>query len=399
MSLARNILSERVEHHVDPGDVVQTPVDLVMVHDYFVEPCIEAFEQMGFDDVWDPSRVLFVGDHEIPSASMEESEALKTMTQFAEEQGIEMVVGDGVSHRLMPEMDMISPGDVVVGTDSHTCTSGAFGAFASGFGYTDVAAILGEGKTWVRAPESITTILSGELPDHVYGKDIILKVIGDIGTDGAVYKSLEFTGNALKDISTDGRLTLCNMAVEAGAQTGLVHPASGDFEINRQRSPCDESIKYDVSDTEPMVATPHSVDHVVPVDEIEGREIDQAFIGSCTSGYEDLAVAADILSGSDVPEEVRLIVTPPTRDIYTRAVREGIIGTLQRAGAVVTHPSCGLCAGSKSGGIVADGERVITTTNRNYRGRLGGPDSEAYLASAATAARSARAGVITSPRP
>jgi 3-isopropylmalate/(R)-2-methylmalate dehydratase large subunit len=309
----------------------------------------------------------------------------------------------------MPEMGLIVPGEIVIGTDSHTCTAGALGAFATGVGYTDMAAVLGRGKIWLKVPETLKFEINGKLPDGVYAKDLILKIIGDIGADGATYKAMEFSGSAIKKMSMDGRFTLCNMAVEAGAKTGMVEPdkvtleyLSGKTrkEIKRIRGDGDgyEKIyQYNAEEIEPMIACPHSVDNVKPVREVEGTKIDEAFIGSCTTGLEDLRIAAEILEGNEVHPDVRLIVTPPTRRIYMEALKEEIIEILIEAGAIITHPSCSLCAGSKSGGIIADGERVITTTNRNYLGRLGGRNSEAFLASAATVAYSAIYGEIKSP--
>ncbi|WP_290624098.1 MULTISPECIES: 3-isopropylmalate dehydratase large subunit [unclassified Archaeoglobus] len=409
MNIVQKILANHVEREVKPGEIITVSVDLAMIHDYFAPHCFSQFKNMGFTEVWDPSKILLIADHEIPPASVEESESMKQMRSFAERYGIKLVIGEGVSHRVMPEMGLIVPGEIVIGTDSHTCTAGALGAFATGVGYTDMAAVLGRGKIWLKVPQTLKFEINGKLPDGVYAKDLILKIIGDIGADGATYKAMEFSGSTVKEMSMDGRFTLCNMAVEAGAKTGMVEPdkvtleyLSGKTrkEIKRIRGDGDgyEKIyQYCAEEIEPMIACPHSVDNVKPVREVEGTKIDEAFIGSCTTGLEDLRIAAEILEGNEVHPDVRLIVTPPTRRIYMEALKEEIIEILIEAGAIITHPSCSLCAGSKSGGIIADGERVITTTNRNYLGRLGGRNSEAFLASAATVAYSAIYGEIKSP--
>jgi 3-isopropylmalate/(R)-2-methylmalate dehydratase large subunit len=409
-----NIIQKILANHagveeVSAGEIVTVSVDLAMIHDYFAPHCFNQFRKMGFTKVWDPSKILLIADHEIPPASVEESESIKQMRSFAERHGIKLVIGEGVSHRVMPEMGLIVPGEVVIGTDSHTCTAGALGAFATGVGYTDMAAVLGRGEIWLKVPQTLKFEIDGKLPDGVYAKDLILKIIGDIGADGATYKAMEFSGSTIRKMSMDGRFTLCNMAVEAGAKTGIIEPDNATLEylsgktkkeIRRIRGDGDGYEKiyhYNAEEIEPMIACPHSVDNVKPVREVEGTKIDEAFIGSCTSGLEDLRIAAEILEGNEVHPDVRLIVTPPTRKIYMEALKEGIIETLIDAGAIITHPSCSLCAGSKSGGIIADGERVITTTNRNYLGRFGGKRSEAFLASAATVAYSAIYGKIKSP--
>jgi len=410
MNIVQKILANHTGmEKVSTGEIITVSVDLAMIHDYFAPHCFSQFKSMGFTEVWDPSKILLIADHEIPPASVEESESIKQMRSFAEKHGIKLVIGEGVSHRVMPEMGLIVPGEIVIGTDSHTCTAGALGAFATGVGYTDMAAVLGKGKIWLKVPETLKFEIDGKLPDGVYAKDLILKIIGDIGADGATYKAMEFSGSTIKKMSIDGRFTLCNMAVEAGAKTGIIEPDNVTLEylsgkarkeVRKIRGDGDGYEKvyhYNAEEIEPMIACPHSVDNVKPVREVEGVAINEAFIGSCTSGLEDLRVAAEILEGKEVHPDVRLIVTPPTRKIYIEALKEGIIETLIDAGAIITHPSCSLCAGSKSGGIIADGERVITTTNRNYLGRLGGRGSKAFLASAATVAYSAIYGEIKSP--
>lgn len=396
---------------VKPGEILTVNVDRVMVHDLFAPFVIEKFKEMGFAKVWDAGKIVFIYDHLVPASFTEDSRHHKITDQFAAEQGIKNVHrADGVCHQLMPELRYVTPGNVVFGTDSHTTTYGAVGAFATGIGYTEMAAIFGTGRLWLKVPATVRINVNGKLPAGVYAKDIILRIIGDLGADGATYKAMEFGGTTVRELSVAGRMTLCNMAVEAGAKVGLVEPDEKTFafsgvngkELGYLQSDPDavyeKVIDYDAARLRPVVACPSNVDKVKAVEELSGVKIDQAFLGSCTNGrLEDLEVAAGILRGRKIAPYIRFIVTPASRGVFTEAVKRGIISTLVEAGAIVTPPACGLCCG-RSGGIVSDGEKVIATNNRNFLGRMGGPKSEIFLASPATVAASALTGAIVDPR-
>lgn len=393
------------------GELLTVNVERVMVHDIFAPFVIAKFKEMGFAKVWDPDKIVFVYDHLVPASFIEDSRHHKIADQFAAEQGINAVHrADGICHQLMPELKYVVPGQVVFGTDSHTTTYGAVGAFATGIGYTEMAAIFGTGTLWIKVPPTIRFNINGDLPDGVFAKDIILRIIGDIGADGATYKAMEFGGSAIEKLSVAARMTLSNMAVEAGAKTGIIEPDEKTFEfsgiggsavpdLKSDHNACYEKIlEYQAASLKPAVACPSNVDNISDVEEMSGTRIDQGFIGSCTNGrLEDLEIAARIIKGRKIAPYTKLIVTPASRSIYAEAVRKGIIGVLVEAGAIVQPPACGLCCG-RSGGIVSDGERVIATNNRNFLGRMGGPKSEIFLASPATVAAAVLAGKIVDPR-
>jgi 3-isopropylmalate/(R)-2-methylmalate dehydratase large subunit len=338
----------------------------------------------------------------------------KIVRNFAEEQNIENfydVGRGGVCHQVMPEQGHVRPGEVIVGSDSHTCTYGAFGAFATGIGSTEMAAVFATGKLWFRVPEVIKVDVKGKFQKWVTAKDMTLNIVGRIGADGAIYKGLEFGGSTIKDMTVDGRMVLCNMAVEMGAKAGIIEPdqktldyvkARTDKPFNPVKSDKDATyervVDVDVSELEPQVAVPHSVDNIKPVTEVEGTEVNQAFIGSCTNGrLEDLQSAAQILKGKKINRNVRLIVIPASQEIYLNALNEGLIKTFMEAGATMGNPNCGPCLGGHMG-IMADGEACISTSNRNFIGRMGSTKSFVYLASPATVAASALTGTITDPR-
>lgn len=411
-TLAEKLLMKNTgKTSLKPGELLTVNVDRVMVHDLFAPFVIEKFREMGFAKVWDVNKIVFIYDHLVPTSFIEDSRHHKITDQFAAEQGIKNVHrADGVCHQLMPELRYVTPGNVVFGTDSHTTTYGAVGAFAAGIGYTEMAAIFGTGRLWIKVPATMRINVNGKLPKGVYAKDIILRIIGDIGVDGATYKAMEFGGTTIRELSVAGRMTLCNMAVEAGAKVGMVEPDEKTFTFSGvngkefgylQSDPdavYEKVIDYDASQLRPVVACPSNVDKVKDVEELNGVKIDQAFLGSCTNGrLEDLEVAAGILKGRKIAPYVRFIVTPASRSVFAEAVKRGIISTLMEAGAIVTPPACGLCCG-RSGGIVSDGERVIASNNRNFLGRMGGPKSEIFLASPATVAASALEGKIVDPR-
>jgi 3-isopropylmalate/(R)-2-methylmalate dehydratase large subunit len=391
------------------GEIAIVLVDLAAGQDGTTPLAIKVFEEMGGEKVWDPCKILFVIDHTYPSSSAEISNLHKLMRSFAYKQGIRIVEGSIIHQVILEEYAV--PGMLIVGADSHTTTHGAVGAFATGMGSTELAAVMLEGKIWLKVPSTMRVRLEGSLPKGVYAKDVALHVIGEIGADGANYKSIEWTGEALSKLSVASRATLCNMSMEAGAKNAVVEydAITEEYlkELGRQpiaivRSGRRAEIEYELHvecpKLEPMVAAPSRVDNVKSVREVEGTPIDQAFIGSCTNGrLEDLVEAAKILRGRKVKEGVRLIVTPASKKVYLDALKLGILETLLEAGAVVTNPTCGACVGTHLG-VLGEGETAISSSNRNFVGRMGHPSSKVYLSSPATVAASAIRGVITDPR-
>lgn len=393
------------------GDIVTVNVDRVMIHDIFIPFVAEKFEEMGFTKIWNPDKAVLIYDHLVPASQTDDTRHFKIGNEFAAKYGMKNVHrSDGICHQLMTEAGYVKPGNVVFGTDSHTTTYGSVGAFSTGIGYTEMASILGTGKLWIKVPETIRVIISGKLPENVTSKDVILRIIGDLGADGATYRSLEFTGSTVHNMSVASRMTISNMAIEAGAKCGLFAPDSKTAEYcnvefdNRLSTLFGDNdaeyyktLEYKAEDFVPVMACPSQVDKIRPVSELEGIEIDQVFIGSCTNGrLEDLQKAAAILKGKQVAPFVKLIVTPASRKIYREAIEDGTLDILAKAGAMITHPGCGLCCG-RAGGILTDGERVVATNNRNFLGRMGTSKVEIYLASPVTAAHCAIAGKIVYP--
>ena len=406
------IIRNNVGHTVKPGDIVTVNVDRVMIHDIFIPFVAEKFEEMGFKKLWDPDKVVLIYDHLVPASQLDDTRHFHVGDAFAEKYGMKNVHrSDGICHQLMTEAGYVKPGNIVFGTDSHTTTYGCVGAFSSGIGYTEMASILGTGTMWIKVPETIKVVIDGELPANVMPKDVILRLIGDLGADGATYRALEFTGSAVKNMSVASRMTIANMAIEAGAKCALFTPDEKtaeycEIELNDfQKSLVGDgdaaylkTMTYRGEDFVPVMACPSQVDKIRDVSTLEGSEIDQVFIGSCTNGrLEDLAAAAEVLKGKKVADYVKLIVTPASRKIYRQAIELGILDTLAEAGAMITHPGCGLCCG-RAGGILTDGERVVATNNRNFLGRMGTSKVEIYLASPKTAAACAVAGKIVSPK-
>lgn len=394
------------------GDIVTVNVDRVMIHDIFIPFVKEKFEEMGFTKLWDPDKVVLIYDHLVPASQLDDPRHHRIGDRFADQYGLTHVHrSDGICHQLMTEAGYVKPGDVVFGTDSHTTTYGCVGAFSSGIGYTEMAAILGTGTLWVKIPETIKVVIDGVLPEHVTSKDVILRLIGDLTAAGASYCALEFSGSTVEDMSVASRMTMANMAIEAGAKCALFTPDEKTAEYceisltERETSLYgDENAKYlrtlhyQAEELVPVLACPSQVDKIRPVSQLEGLEIDQVFLGSCTNGrLEDLMTAAEILKGKQVAPFVKLIVTPASRKVYLDALENGTLDILAKAGAIITHPGCGLCCG-RTGGILTDGERVVATNNRNFLGRMGTSKVEIFLASPATAAASAVAGKITVPR-
>jgi 3-isopropylmalate/(R)-2-methylmalate dehydratase large subunit len=401
------------ERELWPGDLVEVAVDVVLANDVTAPIAIREFANLGVDRVFDPSRVVMVADHFVPNKDIKSAEQCRVMREFARSQ--ELVhyydVGRmGIEHVLLPEQGLVVSGDVVVGADSHTCTYGAVGAFATGMGSTDIAVAMATGQIWMRVPETIQVVYHGELRPWVGGKDLILFTIGQIGVSGALYKALEFSGPAMEGLSMAGRFTMSNMAIEAGAKVGLFQTdemtcsyldarAARPYVKYKADSAATYSqvLEIDVGLVEPQVAFPYSPDNARPVGEADDVVIDQVVIGSCTNGrLEDLRVAAEVMKGHQVHSNVRCIVIPGTQRIYTEALREGLLEVFVEAGAAVSTPTCGPCLGGHMG-VLAAGERAVSTTNRNFRGRMGHPDSEVYLAGPAVAAASAVEGRITGP--
>ncbi|HIE12207.1 MAG TPA: 3-isopropylmalate dehydratase large subunit [Desulfotomaculum sp.] len=397
---------------VEPGELVSAKVDVLLANDITAPLAIREFERIGVQ-VFDPAAVVMVPDHFTPNKDIKSAEQAKVVRDFARRHGLPNYyeVGRmGIEHCLLPEQGLVVPGDVIIGADSHTCTYGALGAFATGVGSTDLAAAMALGETWFKVPESLKFVFAGRPGPWVGGKDLILYAIGQIGVEGALYCAMEFTGPVIDGLSMDGRFTICNMAVEAGAKNGIIPPdekteayvqGRGQRPYKLFKSDPDAAYKkvykYDVTDLEPCVAFPHSPDNVRPVSEAGDVKIDQVVIGSCTNGrLEDLRVAAKVLGGRQVHKDVRLIIIPCTQEIYRQALKEGLIETFIAAGAAVSTPTCGPCLGGHMG-VLAKGERAVATTNRNFIGRMGHPESEVYLANPAVAAASAIAGWIVSP--
>lgn len=393
---------------VKPGDIVTVNVDRVMIHDIFIPFVKEKFEEMGFTKLWDPEKVVLIYDHLVPTSAVEDVRHFKIGDEFIKKYGlVHYHRADGICHQLMPEMGYAKPGNIVFGTDSHTTTYGCVGCFSSGVGYTEMASIIGTGQMWIKVPQTIKIVINGKLADNVMSKDIILRIIGDLRADGATYKTLEFSGSTIDEMSIASRMTMSNMAIEAGAKAALFAPDEKTCEYSKVKMEdvawlkADDDanycqvLEYKAEDFVPVVACPSQVDNIKPVDEVAGTKLDQVFIGSCTNGrLEDLKTAADIIRGKKVAPFVKLIVTPASRSIYREAIKAGYIKDLVEAGAIVTQPGCGLCCG-RACGILTDGERVLATNNRNFLGRMGTSKVEIFLGSPATAAASAVAGVIT----
>ncbi|MBN2014408.1 MAG: 3-isopropylmalate dehydratase large subunit [Candidatus Altiarchaeota archaeon] len=411
-TISEKILSTHSGKDAYAGDIVIASIDYAMSQDGTTPLAIRAFKEMGSKRVSNPERIAFVIDHSAPSPLRDVSNLHKMMRDFANNQGITVYdVGCGVCHQLMPEHGHVVPGDLVVGADSHTCTYGALGAFSTGIGSTDIAAVYSSGKLWFKVPETIKLVIDGKLPRGVYSKDLILYLIGKMTADGATYKAVEFSGEVISSLSVDARLTVCNMAIEMGAKAGLIEADDKTLNWVKKHSKRKPVVvkndpdaefgkiqEYDVSDLEPQIAKPHKVDNVCPVSDVVGTPISVAYLGTCTNGrLEDLRIAASILKGRRVSSGVRFIVAPSSRGVYLEAMGEGIIQSLVESGAAVVTPGCGPCVGTHNG-VPADGENAISTANRNFKGRMGNPDASIYLASPATVAASALRGEITDPR-
>ncbi|MGC9364623.1 MAG: 3-isopropylmalate dehydratase large subunit [Fidelibacterota bacterium] len=399
---------------VTPGELINAEIDVIMCHDVTTTPAIDMLAERGLNRVAHPERVVVIPDHFVPNKDIKSAEMVAKIRRWANEQKIEKFYElghHGVCHALLPEQGHVRPGTTIICGDSHTSTHGALGAFSTGIGSTDLAAALATGKLWFKVPETILFRLSGKLGKGVYAKDVILEIIRQIGVDGALYKTMEFTGDLIDELSVEARMTICNMAIEAGGKSGIINPDQKtiDYVEARTAEPfkifsSDSDAEYcriveiDVTNLEPLVAFPHLPSNGKPVSQAGEIAVDQAYLGSCTNGrIEDLRVAAEILKNRQVAKNTRMIVVPATSDIWRQANREGLLDIFMAAGAAVSTPTCGACLGGHMG-VLAAGERCISSTNRNFVGRMGSPQSEVYLASPATVAASAIAGKIADPR-
>ncbi len=407
-TLIEKVFGNKVGKEVKPGDIITVDVDWCMVDDIMAPFCIQKFEEMGFDKVYDPEKIVFIYDHFLPATQVDDTRQFHAADDFAEKYGLKHIHRtDGICHQLMTEAGYVKPGDIAFGTDSHTVTYGCVGAFSTGIGYTEMAGILGTGKLWVKVPESIKVVVDGTLPKGVTSKDVILRVIGDLTASGATYQSLEFSGSAIDAMSVAQRMTMSNMAVEAGAKCGIFAP--DEKTAAYCQVPYDDQLKalvadegatyarelyYKAEELVPVMACPSLVDNIKPVSQLVGTKVDEVFIGSCTNGrLEDLHAAAEILKGKKKAPYLRLIITPASRKIYKEALEDGTLEILSQAGAIITTPGCGLCCG-RAGGILADEEVVVATNNRNFLGRMGSSKVKIYLASPVMAAKAALAGEI-----
>jgi 3-isopropylmalate/(R)-2-methylmalate dehydratase large subunit len=414
MTITEKILAAHAgKKRVSPGELLNVRIDLALGNDITAPLAIEAFKEIGAKKVFHRDRVVLVPDHFTPAKDIPSAEQCKILREFARTQRLThfFEIGEcGIEHALLPEKGLVLPGEVVVGADSHTCTYGALGAFSTGVGSTDLGAAMATGKLWFKVPESFKLIYHGKINPWVSGKDLILFTIGDIGVDGALYQAMEFCGEVIQKLSMASRLTIANMAIEAGAKNGIIDPdeitlqfiktrANRPYRIYRSdpEARYKEIREYNVSKIFPQVALPHIPSNVKDVREIGKVEIDQVIIGSCTNGHlDDLRVAAKILKGKKIAPSLRLIVIPATQEIYRQAIKEGLIEIFLSAGSVISPPTCGPCLGGHMG-VLAQGERALATTNRNFRGRMGHAQSEVYLSSPAVAAASSVKGRICHP--
>lgn len=397
-----------------PGDIVDARIDVAMIHDLTGPMTVQSWNRIGLAKVWDPSRIVVIFDHLVPPSTEQAAKVQNDVRKFVAEQSIpnfyDMGRG-GVCHQVMPEKGHVRPGELIVGADSHTVTYGAFGAFATGIGSTEMAAVFATGKLWFRVPKAIKIQARGTLGEFVMGKDLVLDVIGKLGISGANYRALEFTGEAVDTMSIDGRMTLCNMSIEAGAKAGIVPPdrrtinylqgrAKASFTpiVSDQGAGYERELVLDAPALGPQVALPSSLERIRPVEEVIGTKVDQGFVGSCTNGrIEDYRVAARILRGKKIGRNVRLIITPASQEVYHQCLREGLLETFIESNAIVTNPGCGACIGIHLG-VLGPGDVCISSSNRNFIGRMGSVEAKIFLASPATVAASMLRGEITDPR-
>ncbi|WP_304044609.1 homoaconitase large subunit [Methanobrevibacter gottschalkii] len=415
MNITEKILSQRAGHEVTPGEIIEIPVDLAMSHDGTSPPAIKTFEKIA-EKVWDPEKIALIFDHNVPANTIGSAEFQEVCRDFIKKQNItkNYIHGEGICHQVVPEMGLVEPNMVIVGADSHTCTYGAFGAFSTGMGATDLAMVWATGKTWFMVPEAIKMEIEGELNPSIAPKDIILNIIGDIGIAGATYKTAEFCGETIEKMGVEGRATMCNMAIEMGAKNGIMEPNREVIDYVCQRTGKKESelsivksdedaiyskeMHFDITDMEPQIACPNDVDNVKGISQVEGTFVNQCLIGSCTNGrLSDLKDAVELLEGNKIHNDTRLLIFPASREIYKQSIELGYIDTFIDAGAIICNPGCGPCLGAHMG-VLSEGEACISTTNRNFKGRMGDTKSSVYLSNSKVVAASAIKGVITDPK-
>ncbi|MBN1858400.1 3-isopropylmalate dehydratase large subunit [Candidatus Bipolaricaulota bacterium] len=413
MTFAQKVLADKAGlDRVDVGQIVEIEPDICLSHDN-TAAIAKTFAKIGVKRVKNPERFVVVLDHTVPASIEKYAQSHKEIRAFVAEQGIHRFfdAGVGICHQVLPEKGFALPGRLILGSDSHTTTYGAFGAFAAGVGRSEMAVLYATSKIWLKTPATFRIVVDGRLAEPVTAKDLILKIIGDIGADGALYRSVEYAGDAVDAMSLASRMVLSNMAIEMGAKNGYCAPDAKTFSFLEQRAETDyvpvfpdpdadyeQTLHFDASALGPQVAKPHTVDHVSPVETVAGTPVQQALLGTCTNGrMEDLRLAAKILEGRKIAAGVRLLVLPASQEILLDALREGLIDTFVKAGAMLLNPGCGPCLGAHQG-VLAPGEACISTANRNFKGRMGSPDAEIYLGSPATVAASAVTGVITDPR-
>jgi len=413
MTMSEKILAKASgKDVVEAGEIVMADISTAMVHDLTGPLTLQSLEQINTDNVWDPDKIVIPFDHQVPADTLEAAKNHQVLREFVKQQQIKNFydVYEGVCHQVLPEKGHVIPGTVVVGSDSHTCTHGALGAFATGIGSTDMAMVFATGQLWFKVPETIQYNITGELNPNVTSKDVVLNIIGTVGQDGATYKACEYAGETVRNMEMTDRMVMSNMAIEMGGKTGLVEPdkitddyLKGRTDVKYTKFTTDsdasslEVMDIDVSNLEPQVACPSHVDNVVAASEVEDVELDQVFIGSCTNGrLKDLQQAAQILKGNKVKSGVRLLVIPASRTIYKQALEQGLMDIFVDAGALVCNPCCGPCLGGHVG-LIGEGEVSLSTSNRNFKGRQGHPDGSVYLSSPIVAAHSAITGHITAP--
>ena len=422
MTMTQKILADHAGlPEVHAGDLIEARLDKVLGNDVTTPPAIKVFEGMGAKDVFDKDKVIMVPDHFTPNKDIKSAELSKCMRCFAREKNISKYYelgdeGHGIEHVIIPDNGLVFPGDAVIGADSHTCTYGALGAFATGVGSTDLACAMASGKTWFKVPEAVKIVLTGKKNEYVTGKDIILHLIGMIGVDGALYKSIEFTGDGVHDLTMEDRLTICNMAIEAGGKNGIfpVDEVTLAFmdKVNQERFTSGEykafvpdedavyskTVEIDLSEVPLTVALPHLPSNTKKAEDVKDLKIDQVVIGSCTNGrISDIRMAASILKGKKVDPNIRCIIIPGSRKVYKTALNEGLLNIFEEAGCVISTPTCGPCLGAHMG-VLASGERCVSTTNRNFVGRMGAKDSEIILSGVPVAAASAILGRVATPK-
>ena len=412
MNVVEKILAAHsANESVEPGEIIDVSLDYIMANDATTALAIDIFEkEMGANKMYDPERAVIVMDHYTPSSSESAADNHNKMRAFCEKQQIKFVYdGEGVCHQLMLE-NHAAPGQLIIGADSHTCTYGALGALSTGMGSTDIAIAWHTGKIWMKVPRTIKIIVQGTWSAGVYAKDLILKIIGDLRANGATYKAMVFEGEAIERLNISERATLCNMAIEAGAKFAYIQPDSRVEEYMKEKGRTDYAIfiddpdaqydatlHYDVTHLLPQIAAPYSVDNVCDITEFEGMKLNALFLGACTNGrYEDIEIAADILRGKKIAKSVRLLVTPASRSIYIKALESGLLKDLMESGAMISNPGCSACFGGTVG-LLGKGEKLLSTANRNFKGRVGSPLGEIYLANPAVVAASALTGVVTMP--